>query len=173
MGDQPIDRAALEEARLMSLISGAKPKPVVIKTTPVEATSPRNQTSTQNARSQFYSSTSPRNEPPVNRQPEVVNRVAEPSHEPRAVVVEEPDIRPSECLTGQHTDPHSTHNYAEADAETKLQLESERIVKAASRSLIKKVVALPTIERGPLSNSFILFIILFMFFIYHASHSCI
>lgn len=44
MGDQPFDRAAAEEARLMSLISGTKPKPVVIHTKPVDntPTSPRN-----------------------------------------------------------------------------------------------------------------------------------
>lgn len=69
---ETIDRAALEEARLMSLISGTKPKPVVIKTAPVESPiSPRTQASNQNARSQFYGQTSPRTEP------EVVNRVEE------------------------------------------------------------------------------------------------
>jgi hypothetical protein len=49
----------------------------------------------------------------------------------------------------QHSEPHTT-NFSEIDAETKAALEEERLVKAASKSVIKKVVATPTIERGPL-----------------------
>jgi hypothetical protein len=77
-----------------------------------------------------------------------------------------------ECLVGQHSDPHSTHNFSEADAESKAALEEERLVKAASRSVIKKVVATPSIERGPLGIaedacfrllSFFAFLIVFCF----------
>src|SRR5687768_1942558 len=96
---ETLDRAEKEEARLMSLISGTKPKPVVIKTTPVETpVSPRTQAN-HSARSQFYgqsaSAVSPRTQPEVvNRTPEVVNRAPEHHAEKSSsAVVVEPDLK--------------------------------------------------------------------------------
>jgi hypothetical protein len=53
---------------------------------------------------------------------------------------------------------NTSESFNELDAEAKANLEEERLVKAASRSVIKKVVATPTIERGPV-GIYLLFIV--------------